>query len=433
MQNDVIAALPGSGVGAPDQDLLRNFLILRTVYNFTEGEDPSSFEALDSDTGAIPQALGYDGKIFWLDPNDSTSAHDGVTVIRTDDDYVYKVAANFDVKSVLSFTTTAPPGTPSLGDAYLVPAGATGSWSSHQDDIAVWTANGWKYEIPTIGRWLLDEEVGGFLGYTDTGWVYGPGARSFDDQSVPFSAAISWGYRFIVENQTTNAAPTATLGLCYIVGPVPTGAWSGHALDVAICEVAGVWTFYDPGNGWSAFDKSLNAEYRFTGSAWTSSAGTWVSFASVFTASGSDSFPSVSSTYLYSSSTAPTTSHRRRSDDVTLSHTARSAGTRNLRFTYAADIAWSIAATSNTGADACVALYRDSEANAIAWRRIVPTLSTLTAVQLPQHVNVQFVVDAPDASAHTYKVAITYFGPDTSNVGFPNALTRRLLAVEEKV
>ena len=33
------------------------------------------------------------------------------------------------VRTVQSITTTAPPGSPTTGDRYIVPAGATGAWS----------------------------------------------------------------------------------------------------------------------------------------------------------------------------------------------------------------------------------------------------------------------------------------------------------------
>jgi hypothetical protein len=49
--------------------------------------------------------------------------------------------------AVNSATTTSPPGGPSVGDTYLIPAGATGSWAAHVNQIAQYTGAtlGWVY------------------------------------------------------------------------------------------------------------------------------------------------------------------------------------------------------------------------------------------------------------------------------------------------
>lgn len=44
---------------------------------------------------------------------------------------------------VLSVTTVAPPGAPSPGDAYIVPAGATGPWAGQAQKLAIWTGVSW--------------------------------------------------------------------------------------------------------------------------------------------------------------------------------------------------------------------------------------------------------------------------------------------------
>lgn len=46
--------------------------------------------------------------------------------------------------SVLSKTTTAPPGSPATGDRYIVPAGATGAWSGHTNKVAAYVDGAWK-------------------------------------------------------------------------------------------------------------------------------------------------------------------------------------------------------------------------------------------------------------------------------------------------
>lgn len=411
MQNEVISALPtGAKANSP---ALRNFLINRVIYVFAPTDNPQSFEALDTDTGAMPQALAFNARVFWLDLNDSSSAHDGVAVIRTADDYRYKVnPVDNRTLSVLNFTTTTPPVSPALGDAYLVPAGATGDWSSHQDDIAKWTRNGWDFEIPVIGRWLLDEGVIGYLSYTATGWVYGPGARSFGAASIPFSAALGWGARFEVEDQTTTTPPTATKGLRYIVGPSATGVWLGKDKRLAICEITGTWTFYTPTAGWAVYDKSSSASYTYNGSAWVSSAGVWIRRTAVPLTASPAQTNTAGTNYAYSATSAPTTSNGQCLDTSSqVTHGALRVGAP-LRLSYRAGV-------SGTATTYTVGLFRDLETTAIDWA-IVQVSNTLVQCNQP------FEFAAADTNPHTYKVRFMV----GASAGFVT-ISRSQMAIEE--
>lgn len=52
---------------------------------------------------------------------------------------------------VESRTVTAPPATPLSGEAYLVPAAATGAWAGHADELAVFQASAWLFHDPAPG------------------------------------------------------------------------------------------------------------------------------------------------------------------------------------------------------------------------------------------------------------------------------------------
>ena len=56
-------------------------------------------------------------------------------------------------------------------------------------------------------------------------------------------------------------------GACYIVAPAATGAWAGHAGDLANAEGTG-WTFLHPPVGFSIFVQDEQAFVHFTGSHW---------------------------------------------------------------------------------------------------------------------------------------------------------------------
>jgi hypothetical protein len=53
--------------------------------------------------------------------------------------------------SVESRAVTAPPTTPLPGEAWLVPAGATGAWAGHADEIAAWQSGAWSFYDPAPG------------------------------------------------------------------------------------------------------------------------------------------------------------------------------------------------------------------------------------------------------------------------------------------
>lgn len=420
MDNEFATALVS---GDYDPDLLRAGLVGRVIYTLSDSEDPANLTA--NVDGRVPLAIAWHGIVFWLDPDDTVSDPDGIAVIRTNDDYVYKVEdPDYRIRAVLSDTVAAPPALPSIGDAYLVPAGATGAWSSHQDDIAIFTRNGWRFEIPVIGKWLLVEDADGFKRYTSGGWMYGPGARSFDDDSIPLAAALGWGERIIVENQSTNTPPTATKGLRYVVGSAPTGAWIGKAKQVAICEVAGTWSFYPPSNGWEIYDKAQAVIFTFNGTSWVSSAGTWIGFQSVSTAGGSIGLPAGVNGYNYVANNPPTVSNRRYVDAVFLTRAAR-VGTQRLRITYSADLRVSDALTASAnGATGGIALFRDSEAAAIDFC-LLPSENT------NQHVDLTFIVDVADTNPHNYGIATLSTGiSGTKFIDY--APSRRTLTIEER-
>jgi hypothetical protein len=115
------------------------------------------------------------------------------------------------------------------------------------------------------------------IGIPAGSWVSGFGSQTFGANSVPLSAAINFGKRVIVENQTTNAPPASpSVGDAYIIGSSPTGAWAAHAAEIAICEAGTTFTIYTPTNGWSAYNKARNTNLDFNGLAWVSSSGIFV-------------------------------------------------------------------------------------------------------------------------------------------------------------
>jgi hypothetical protein len=276
--HDAVAALPITG--APSQTLLRNVNVARMPYVLFDADDSRTITFTDPTTGAKTIDLLLFGRVFHYDPTDTTTAHDGTSCLVSLDGLRYKLALGSDVfaYAVLDNTIATPPVSPALGDAYLVAAAATGAWVGKSNYIAVKTNRGWEFVNFGIGRFIYVESVDTYYHKNSGGaWVTGFGNQTVIANSVPLSAAINFGKRVIVENQTTTSPPgSPTVGTAYIIGPSATGGWSGLDTKIAICEVAGSFVVYTPTNGWGAYDKALSNEYHFNGSAWISSAGRFI-------------------------------------------------------------------------------------------------------------------------------------------------------------
>jgi hypothetical protein len=66
------------------------------------------------------------------------------------------------IYSAKSATVTAPPGSPSDGDTYIVPTGATGAWSGYATKIAVYRRGAWLFYTPSNAMFLKVVDAGAF-------------------------------------------------------------------------------------------------------------------------------------------------------------------------------------------------------------------------------------------------------------------------------
>jgi hypothetical protein len=70
---------------------------------------------------------------------------------------------------------TAPPGSPSNGDAYIVKATGTGAWAGHDKEVAVWLDSAWVFYVPKE-RWhvWIDDENAMYF-FDGSNWlIYAP-------------------------------------------------------------------------------------------------------------------------------------------------------------------------------------------------------------------------------------------------------------------
>jgi hypothetical protein len=417
---NLIAALPG-GSAAIDQLLLRAALIGGYAHFIQPDIDPQTVNAVDPQSGAAPWLIEWQEKHWWKNPADDTTDHDGITCIVTEDGgrYFVNTVDPWHGYGVKSATLTDPPdpededeeARPQFGQAWLVPAGSSGAWAGHPDEIAIWTSRQWYYVPPRKWRTVGVDDEGGYRHWDGTEWVQGFGNSTFADASIA-PAKLVQGLKFwIVQSMEQEEEPPIAKGVNYVVGADPEGDLVGHSGQILTSDDGLTRKFYAPSEGWEAYDVDTNTAYRFNGAAWVPQQGAVVHFDSKFTAGTGSSANAGSGSNTYSDTTAPTTAQEHWEDQVTISHAARKTGAK-LRFNYSA--------RSNTsgGDGAVLGLFRDSEVNAIAWVQ----LTTANATQVFNHM---FVVEAPDTAPHVYSIRKVRVATA------PAASSRRLFTLEE--
>ena len=73
--------------------------------------------------------------------------------------------------SVKDKDLTAPPGSPSTGDRYIVASGGSGDWSGHDNDIAEYDGSSWSFITPTEGTACWVEDIDSNYTYNGSSWV----------------------------------------------------------------------------------------------------------------------------------------------------------------------------------------------------------------------------------------------------------------------
>lgn len=95
--------------------------------------------------------------------------------------------------AVESASETAPPGSPGVGDRYVVASPATGAWTGHEDDIATWDGGSWDFETPIAGWVVWVKDVSELYVFDGTSWnqeSFGPHAANHKgDGSDPIDSA----------------------------------------------------------------------------------------------------------------------------------------------------------------------------------------------------------------------------------------------------
>lgn len=227
----------------PSSNELRGFVISDTDFRLTNARQPLSHSHQASDVAFIPGAgiissdvqngmleLGV-GKLdliggtmtgpLTLDDTPTVPLH------AANKQYVDNLVSGLiwlepvDLIDMVSDVVATPPGSPELGEAYIMPASPTGAWSAiPQGNIAHWNGTSWD-DLGTIGV--------------------------FDN------------------------APR--FGIAFFVSATPSGSFAGRKNDIAVYAAATLTGFVTPVNNNAVFvhtSLSVNAfkQYAFNGTSW---------------------------------------------------------------------------------------------------------------------------------------------------------------------
>lgn len=134
--------------------------------------------------------------------------------------------------SVLDILDT-PPGSPVLGDRYIVDATATGDWVDHEDDIAVFNGTIWQFVTPLTGwRAYVESEV--TIVTFDGGWTLNASDASLRDRAT---------------HTGTQAAVTISDLVEAVQDIVAAMVVAGTNMTLTYDDVAGTLTFDAAGGG----------------------------------------------------------------------------------------------------------------------------------------------------------------------------------------
>lgn len=291
--HEAVAAWP---VGAnADKEAIRAMETRRFAYCLGDDENAGDLKVIDPATGVKPLYLVQNSTLYQLDDDDATTDA-GATCLVSNDGKRYKSDAVGIPFSVLDKDTSAQPASPSVGDRYIIPTGATGTdWSGKDGKVGEYTERGWIFSTIPIGRsvYVRDEDARYYR--NDSGvWTVGGGSVPHASGSIPITAIIGAKASFDikVENQITNTPPPSPVApVAYIIGPTPTDSWSGHPGDLAICLVDGSFTIISPDAGDRVYDKALGYNVRWNGTAWVSASGRFLTSDKFYTSSSTWSKP----------------------------------------------------------------------------------------------------------------------------------------------
>lgn len=108
------------------------------------------------------------------------------------------------VDAALHLAVAGAPGSdvpvdPAPGESWIVAPGAAGEWVGRTDEVATWTAGGWRFTAPVPGMTAWNIDAGCWLHWTGTAW---------SDGEWPVSALTIGGQQVVGSRLETITSPS---------------------------------------------------------------------------------------------------------------------------------------------------------------------------------------------------------------------------------
>jgi hypothetical protein len=173
--------------------------------------------------------------------------------------------------AVLSASLMAPPAAPVEGDRYIVPAGASGAWSTQAGRIAIWRDGGWLFLEPAAGWLAMAGDRDALLHFDGAAWLAAirsdqVGVNATPDAlnrlSVTAQASLfnhEGGSHRLAINKAGPPDTASVLFQSGFSGRAEVGLTGSDALLVRTSADGSVWhdaIRIDPGTGAVSFPKS---------------------------------------------------------------------------------------------------------------------------------------------------------------------------------
>jgi len=81
---------------------------------------------------------------------------------------LYTLFGDSEINAVIDKDLSAPPGSPTTDDTYIVGASATGDWSGKDDEVAKWNGSTWEFSNGSI-NYVTDESK--YYRYNGSSWI----------------------------------------------------------------------------------------------------------------------------------------------------------------------------------------------------------------------------------------------------------------------
>lgn len=137
------------------------------------------------------------------------------------------------IANVKSRVTGTPPVSPTAGDRYIVPSGATGAWSGQTNKVATWSGTAWLLATAVRGSWtvVIDEGIQGVRVVWDgSAWT---SRVELQSKAVTDSSGTSEVLRLFFTKPTGDAVNAAKAAIAFYDGADVT---PGHAKAWVQCH-----------------------------------------------------------------------------------------------------------------------------------------------------------------------------------------------------